>query len=183
MNSRHNPTKKANKINRVITIGLIAVVIITAAFLLLRECGNQASVDMPKETPIYLEDDGGAIDGEAKAKDREEIMNELEKQQLVVTDKLSSNITFTHGEVGTVGDWMVENPKENNIILQAEVYLGDKLIAKTTPIYPNQHITGVELLADVECGEYIVTAYLNYYNIDTKEFISKAGYNIHLTVR
>jgi len=77
----------------------------------------------------------------------------------------------------------VENPAENNIIQQAEVYLLDKLIAKSTPIYPDQHITEVTLLDQVRAGEYEVIAYLNYYDIDTKEFISKAGYMIHLTVR
>jgi len=74
-------------------------------------------------------------------------------------------------------------PKRKQCNAQAEVYLSDVLITKTTPIYPNQHITGVELLEEIEAGEYDVTAYLNYYDIDTKEFISKAGYEIYLTVR
>ncbi len=85
--------------------------------------------------------------------------------------------------MGTVGEWVVENPAENNIIQQAEVYLLDKLIAESTPIYPDQHITGLTLLEEIEPGEYEVIAYLNYYDINTKEFISKAGYKIHLTVR
>ena len=99
-----------------------------------------------------------------------------------MTDKLSSNITFPSGEIGKVGEWIVENLKENNIILQAEVYLNDMLIAKSTSIYPNQHITGVSLLEKIESGEYEATAYLNYYDIETKEFISRAGYVIHLTI-
>ena len=63
------------------------------------------------------------------------------------------------------------------------MYWNEVLIAKTTPIYPNQHITGVALLESIEPGEYEATAYLNYYDIETKEFLSKAGYSIHLTVR
>lgn len=183
MNERYESDKGKNKRKVVFIFGLIVVVLIAAAFLLLRGYGGPASLEKPKETPAYLEDKGSALDGEAKEKEREEIMSELEKRQLVVTDNLSSNITFSSGKAGTVGDWMVENSRENNIIQQAEVYLGEILIVKSAPIYPNQHINGVDLLENIESGEYEVTAYLNYYDIGTKEFISKAGYNIHLTVR
>ena len=100
-----------------------------------------------------------------------------------MTDKLSSNISFNSESAGTIGEWVVENPVDNTVIIQGEVYLEDTLIAKSTPIYPIQHITGVSLLTDIESGEYEVIAYLNYYDIETKEFISKAGYKIHLTVR
>ena len=182
MNNCYNPTNKTKKKNRVIIIALIAVALVAAAFLLLRGCEDMAT-KKPKETPVYLEDEGSAIEGEAHSKTSDDILEELENQQLVVTDKLSSNITFPAGEIGTIGDWIVENPEENNIIQQAEVYWNDVLIAKTTPIYPNQHITGVELLADMESGEYEAIAYLNYYNIETKEFVSKAGYAIHLTIK
>ena len=183
MNRRYNPKEKAKRKMRVIIIILIAVALITATFLLLRGCNETASVENSKETPVYLEDEGSSIGGTAQEKERKDIMDELEKQQLVVTDKLSSNITFPSGEIGTVGEWVVENLEENNIIQQAEVYLDGVLIAKSTPIYPNQHITGVSLLENVEPGEYDVTAYLNYYDTDTKEFLSKAGYSIHLTIK
>lgn len=183
MNKRNNANDKTNKREKVLRIVLAAAILIAATFFLLRGCLEPQLQPEPKATAVYLQDDGSAIDGEVQTKEREDIMNELEKKQLVVTDKLSSNIAFPSGEIGTIGGWVVENPKENNIIQQAEVYLDDVLIAKSTPIYPNQHITGVELLAVVESGEYNVTAYLNYYNIETKEFISKAGYNIHLTIR
>jgi len=183
MDKRYNADKKANTQKRVVIFVLIALALAATAVLLLRSCGDDPPEDEPDATPVYLEDEGSAIEGEAEANDREEIMNELEKRQLVVTDNLSSNITFASGEAGTIGDWTVENPKENSIIQQAEVYLDDVLIAKSAAIYPNQHITSIELLTDVESGEYEVTAYLNYYDISTKEYISKAGYTIHLTVR
>ena len=161
-------------------IALIAAVIIAAAFFFLRGCAD--SFD-DKSLPVYLDDDGSSVDGEAQAKAREDILKELEKQQLIVTDKLSSHIAFASGKVGAIGEWIVENPKENSIIQQAEVYLDGVLIGRTTPIYPNQHITGITLLEEVKKGEYEVTAYLNYYDLDTKEFISKAGYKIRLTIK
>lgn len=183
MNRRYNSKNKEKKKRFVLIALLILIATIAVVFFLLKGCGNDLLSNEPEAKPVYLEDDGSSVDGEAQKREREDIMNELEKQQLVVTDKLRSNITFTDSEVGTVGAWVVENPKENSIIQQAEVYLDETLIAKSTPIYPNQHITGVELLEEVDAGEYEVTAYLNYYDVDTKEFISKAGYKIHLTVK
>lgn len=181
--NRYNSNDNKVKKKKAVIIILIALAIIAAIFLLLRSCEGELTATEPKATANYLEDDGTSIEGEAETKEREEIMKELERQQLVVTDKLSSNITFSSGAVGTIGEWIVENPEENSIIQQAEVYLDDVLIGKSTPIYPNQHIKGLELLSPIDTGEYEVTAYLNYYDIETKEFISKAGYKIHLTVK
>lgn len=184
MNRQYSDSKTNEKRIRKVLIILIGIAVaIAAAFFVLRGCDEKGISPQPTPTPVYLEDDGSSLDGKAETKSRDEILEELQRQQLVVTDKLSSNITFPSGEIGTVGEWVVENPAENNIIQQAEVYLMDKLIAKSTPIYPDQHITGVTLLDSVEPGDYEVIAYLNYYDINTKEFISKAGYKIHLTVR
>ncbi len=178
--SRDKSNAKMSTKKKVLIIALIGAVVIAAAFFFLRGCAD--SFD-DKSLPVYLDDDGSSIDGEAQAKAREEILKELEKQQLIVTDKLSSHISFPAGKVGTIGEWIVENLEENSIIQQAEVYLDDVLIARSTPIYPNQHITGISLLEDVRTGEYEVIAYLNYYDLDTKEFISKAGYKIRLTIK
>lgn len=183
MIKQYNSDAKVSKRKRVVVILLIVVILAVAVFLMLRGYGDLNPQKEPKATTVYLEDGGNSFEGEAAKKAREEIMNELKKQQLVVTDTLSSNISFSCGEIGTVGEWVVENGIENTVIQQAEVHLDDVLIAQSTPIYPNQHITGVELLADVDPGEYEVTAYLNYYDLDTKAFLSKAGYNIHLTVK
>ncbi len=184
MNKRYtNDDGKTKTRRRRILIALLLIVFAAAAFLALRSFGYIDLPEEPQATAVYLEDDGGSLEGEAERKEREDIMDELEKQQLIVTDTLSSNISFPSGEVGAVGEWVVENGVENTVIQQAEVYLDDVLIAQSTPIYPNQHITGVELLAEVAPGEYDVIAYLNYYDIETKAFLSKAGYNIHLTVK
>ncbi len=182
MNTRYYTESEKRQRKKHIILGLIIILLIIVALFLIRGCEHESMVNKPTHTPQYLNDDGGSEYGEAESTDRDKILEELEKQQLVVTDKLSSNITFPNGESETIGEWIVENPKENTVIMQAQVYLDDVLIAKSTPIYPNQHITGIELLSNVEAGEYEVTAYLDYYDIETKEFISKAGYRIHLTI-
>lgn len=172
--------KPKKEIIIVLSLILLAVLIL---ILISMSSNSDISESRPSSTVSYLNENGDALEGAAATKSREEIMDALKKQQLVVTDKLSSNITFPSGKAGTIGDWVVENPSVNNIIQQAQVYLADNLIAESAPIYPNQHIESIELKQDVPSGEYDVTAYINYYNIDNKEFISKAGYKIHLTVR
>lgn len=179
---KNNTQQKGSKRKRnLVRSILLLILIILIAFLAIHTCNNK--IETSTDTSIYLEDDGDSLEGEAVAREREDILNELKKQQLIVTDKLSSNITFPTGGPGEIGEWIIENPAENEIIVQGEVYLNDVLIAKSTPIYPNQHITGIALLEEVNSGEYEVTAYLNYYDIETKEFVSKAGYRIHMTVR
>ncbi len=184
-NHEKNPqlqSEKKKKIKILIML-LLGVFSIVAILLFIRICSGESILKAPEATPVYLNEEGGSTEGEAEEASRDEILEELAKQQLIVTDKLSSNITFSSGEIGTIGEWIVENPAENNIIQQAEVFLDDLLIAKSTPIYPNQHITAIELLENVETGEYDVIAYINYYDIETQKLISKAGYKIHLTVR
>lgn len=185
MNKNNPQTQAEKKKKRKVRIIILLIFLALIILVLISKCCIDANtvVKAPKPTPHYLDDDGNSIDGKAQGKDREEILKELTKQQLIVTDKLSSNITFPLGEIGTIGEWIVENQKENTVIQQVEVYFDELLIAKTTPIYPNQHITAIKLLEDVETGEYDVIAYINYYDIETKEFISKAGYKIHLTIQ
>lgn len=182
MKKQQTQAEKKKK-RKVLIIILLVFMALVALFFLSKCCIDANTVKVPEPTPNYLNDDGNSLDGEIQATDRDEILKELAKQQLNVTDKLSSNITFPSGIVDTIGEWIIENPKENTIIQQAEVYLDDVLIAKSTPIYPNQHITAIELLEEIASGEYEVIAYINYYDIETKEFISKAGYKIHLTVK
>jgi hypothetical protein len=183
MNKRYELENKENKKKKVIIVLIIVFAIAATALFLLKSCNEDQGNTEPKTTPVFLEDKSRSIDREAQTRNQEDILEELKKQQLIVTDKLSSNIIFNSGEVGSIGEWVVENLKENDVIQQAEVYWNDVLIAKTTPIYPNQHIKGVSLLESIAPGEYEATAYLNYYDTETKEFLSKAGYSIHLTVR
>ena len=175
--------EKKKRTKKILIIIFMCLLMLILYLVYINNLCPDTSIENPCPSASGLDQSGDAINGAASPKSKEEILNDLEKQQLVVTDKLSSNITFPAGNSGTSGDWIVENPSSNNIIQQAEVYWNDVLIAKSSPIYPNQHITGVELLVDVESGEYEAIAYLNYYDIETKEFVSKAGYAIHLTIK
>lgn len=120
---------------------LILVVIIALLKILFYEdlnqpdSGSQSSSSLEySSAPVKsLDENGDAIDGAAKSKS-EDIKNELKKKQVNVTDKLSSGIQFSCGKKGSSGSWTVENTDTNTVIMQAEVYLGDKLIIRTVPI-------------------------------------------------
>ncbi|MHB8963336.1 MAG: hypothetical protein ACYC5K_09315 [Saccharofermentanales bacterium] len=130
-----------------------------------------------------LDSNGNAIDGEFVSKTPEEILAELEKAQINVIDKVSASVTFTNGEAGSIGAWVVENSAENTVVMQCEIILNETLLAKTVPIYPDQHISSVKLLTSLSPGTYEVIAYINYFKLDTREYISKAGYKIKLIVQ
>ena len=130
-----------------------------------------------------LDDNGKAIEGAIESKTPEEILEDLKKAQVNVTDKLSSHIFFSSGKTGTEGSWTVENLEANNVIMQCEVYLDYRLIAKSVPIKPNQHIENITLSEDINPGQYDVIAYVNYFKLDTNEYLSKAGFKIKLTVQ
>lgn len=130
-----------------------------------------------------LDSNGNAIDGKFVSKTPKEILAELEKAQVNVIDKVSASVTFGSGEAGSIGAWVVENSASNTVIMQCEIILNDTLLAKTVPIYPDQHISSIKLLSSLAPGSYEVIAYINYFKLDTKEYISKAGYKIKLIIQ
>lgn len=171
-----------------ILIVLLAVFCITAGAVsaVFRLGGSRfktAVVDNSSTDISKLEENGSALDGQTESKTSEEVLEELQKEQINVTDRLGSCIVFPKGKAGTPGSWAVENPANNRVVMQCEVYLDNELVAKTFPIRPGQHIESVPLLKDLKAGTYDVTAYVNYYALDTNDYIGKAGYQIKLTVQ
>ena len=144
---------------------------------------SQPADNIGKVNTKRIDENGNAIDGGVKSKTQEEILKELQADQINVTDKLSSNIFFPSGKAGAEGDWVVENVETNTVVIQCEVYLGDKMIAKSVPIKPKQHIETILLSEDVDPGQYEVIAYVNYYSLDKGDYLAKAGFKITLTVQ
>ena len=132
--------------------------------------------------PSSLNDNGSALPGGYTSKSRQEILSELQKKQVTVTDRVSAQISFPNGTKGTKGSWVVENPSTNKVIMQCEVVLDGKTVAESTPIYPGQHIENITLSQPVSPGAYDVTAIIDYFSLDTKTNIGKVGYQIKLTV-
>jgi hypothetical protein len=144
---------------------------------------NNSKNQTNDKSSMYLDINGKAEDGLNKPKTTDQILSELKKAQVNVTDKISSSVSFTSGTKGSSGSWVVENLASNNVIMQCEIFQDEKLLAKSVPIYPNEHIETINVLESLSPGTYNVVAYINYYKLDTKEYISKAGYKIKLIVQ
>ena len=185
MKNKKPTTETDNRTKRKKTILIvalaIALIILTLLFLTIGQGRNVAS-ETSTATPNVLNDNREGIDGTYQSMSREEILEDLENNQQIVTDTVSSNVTFPSRNTGTIGEWVLENIEDNSVIQQAEIYFNNLLIAKTEPVYPGQYIQAVELLENLEPGEYEAIAYISYYNEDDKTFAGKAGYKIHLTV-
>lgn len=173
--------KDLNKKHKTIILTILGLILLALILLLLVKCDGSEPATAPTD---ILNDNREGIDGTYESMSREEILADLQKRQQVVTDQICSNVTFSSGKVGSAGEWVLQNPESNLVIQQAEIYYGDDniLIAKTEPVYPGQYIKAVELLEDLEPGDYEALVYINYYNVDDKAFIGKAGYKVHLTV-
>lgn len=178
-----NRKKKLLMLIILLTVFCITAGTVSAVFLMSGSRFKTAVVDNTSTDISKLDDSGSALDGQTESKTSQEVLEELQKDQINVTDRLGSCIVFSKGKAGTPGDWAVENPADNRVVMQCEVYLGDELVAKATPIRPGQHIENVPLLKDLKAGTYDVTAYVNYYAPDTSNYIGKAGYQIKLTVQ
>ena len=165
--------------------------IISFAFLLILSIGvlgyfnfdkNNGKKQTDPSSTVHLDQNGNAVDGSYKQKTKDQILDELKKAQINVTDKVSSCALFKSGEKDSCGSWVVENLPSNNVIMQCEIYVNDKLIARSTPISPNQHIESIKLSEPLKAGSYDAVAYINYFKLDSQSYISKAGYKIKIII-
>lgn len=168
---------------------LLILLLLLLLLLLLRSCGNQHPCPNPPPSSSVssssvpsLDDTGSAEPGSASNPSRQEILSRLQKQEVTVTDRVSAQASFSSGAKGSTGTWEVENPSSNTVIMQCEIVLNGKTVAKTAPIYPGQHIDGLTLSQPVSSGSYSVTAAIKYYSKTTKAYLGMADYKIHLSV-
>jgi len=188
MNSQKKKSKlsKKKKIWLAILLILLLLIIGLVSFFISGAArangGSPSPSSQSNPGSSSLVNNGSALPGGYTPKSRQEVLSELQKEQVVVTDRLSAQISFPSGASGTAGTWMVENPAENKVIEQCEVVLDGKTVAESVPIDPGQHIDSIKLSQKVAPGTYDVTATINYYSTDTKSLLGAAGYRIKLTV-
>lgn len=185
-NNRKEKSKKRKRVLRVILlIFLLAIIGITFSFCHAgagKKIGGKPSPSSQSHPASSLDDNGNALPGGYTPKSRQTILAQLQKEQVVVTDRVSAQITFPSGAKGTVGSWVLENPAVNKVIEQCNVILNGQTVAESVPIDPGQHIEHITLSQKVASGTYDVTAIINYYSIGTKAPLGKAEYRIKLTV-
>jgi hypothetical protein len=186
--NRHGKEDKKRKRKWPYILAIILLLLILL-LLLLRSCGNQhpspnppPSSSAPSSSVPSLDDTGSAEPGSSSTPSRQEILSQLQKQEVTVTDKVSAQASFSSGAQGSTGTWEAENPFSNTVVMQCEIMLNGETIAESAPIYPGQHIDGLALSRQVSSGNYSVTATIRYYNKDTKAYLGMADYKIRLSV-
>ena len=168
---------------------LLILFFILLLLIILYSCSRRPSGSVSASTPSsvsstvsVLEDTSSALPGPASSKSSGDVLAELQKQQVNVTDKVSTEASFSGGSVGSIGTWSVENPSSNSVIMQSEIVLNGKTVAKSVPIFPGQHIDSITLSKQISSGSYSVTAEIKYYNSSTKACLGMADYSIRMTV-
>ena len=172
---------------------MLLILLLLLFLLLTHSCGQHYPGPGPSPSPSSsessntspsssLDDSGSALPGSSSSPSRQEILSQLQKQQVTVTDKVSSQISFPGGSTGSAGICEVENQPSNSVIMQCEIVLNGKTVAKSVPIYPGQHIDSITLSQPVTPGNYNVTATIKYYNKTTKEYLGMTDYGIHMSV-
>lgn len=169
---------------------LLVLILLLLLLVLLYSCKQQqpsglVSAFKPSSTSStvsVLTDTGSALTGGTSSKSSQEVLSELQKQQINVTDKVSAEAKFRSGLAGGTGNWSVENLSSNAVIMQCEITLNGETVAKSTPIYPGQHIDSIALSKQVSSGSHAATAEIKYYNSSTKAYLGMADYSIKMTV-
>ncbi len=106
---------------------------------------------------------------------------QIQKQEMV-KDSLALSVSFASGSNGSVGTWQMANIKSNNVIMQAKIYIKGSPVATSPALRPGQSVKNIALQKEIEPGTYDATAYINYFNLTTQDYISSAGYHISVTV-
>jgi hypothetical protein len=193
MDKRKPKDEEEKRRRKWLYIMLLILLFLLLLLLLLHSCGQHYPGPVPSPSPSgsessapspssSLDDSGSALPGSRSSPSRQEILSQLQKQQVTVTDKVGSQISFPSGSTGSAGIWEVENQPSNSVIMQCEIVLNGKTVAKSVPIYPGQHIDSITLSQPVTPGNYNVTATIKYYNKTTKAYLGMADYGIHMSV-
>lgn len=173
-----NKSKKSRRTLLLIILLLLAVGI-TVVAITVTVINNSKSTS----SAAPLVNNGSAMSGVYQGKSSSELLKELEKQQVRVTDKISSQIMFPSGNQGTKGAWIVENSPANSVTEQCSVVLKGQTVALSTPIKPGQHIENITLNTPVSPGTYSVTVNIKYYDSKTSVCLGQADYqNVRMVV-
>lgn len=174
----NNKGKKSRKTLLLMILLLLAVGITVVAITVtvMNNSKNQKS-------SAQLIGNGSAISGAYHGKSSAELLKELKKKQINVTDKFSSQIMFQNGKQGSDGSWVVDNSAANSVTEQCSVILKGQTVAVSAPIKPGQHIENITLNTPVSPGTYSVTVNIKYFDPQTSAYRGQADYqNVRMVV-
>lgn len=138
-----------------------------------------------------LEFDENATIGTLPGIDMEQRKAEMQKQLDDSMIAFSVNTSPTLASGTSEGNFMIENPQQNEKLIVAEIYLDNtesengtgELLYKSKFIKPGSYIENLKLEKVLSAGTYNATVYFKAYNIDNQSFIGQTGAAIKITVQ
>lgn len=162
---------------------LLAFLVLTVGFTVIAITVTVMNNSKNQKSSAQLIGNGSAISGAYHGKSSAELLKELKKKQINVTDKFSSQIMFQSGKRGSTGSWIVENSAANKVTEQCSVNLKGQTVAVSAPIKAGQHIENITLNTPVNSGTYDVTVSVNYYDPASSAHLGQADYqNVKMVV-
>lgn len=159
---------------------VLAVAAFAAAILLAVKLvtGQKKDDGLEYETNVVV----GAVDN---GLERKAAMQEMvDRGMITMSINASPAWYLSRKEEGV--NWEIENPEgQATKLIRVEVYRNDtgKKIYETGALRPGTYVTGTEPDVELEEGVYECTAYFYSYDIETEEFLGKAGSEITLYVQ
>lgn len=123
----------------------------------------------------------GSVDNGQKT--LEQLQAAADRSKITMSINASPMLSLSDRDTGV--NWLIANPEEQSTkLIRVEIYLdetGEK-IYETGALRPGTYVTGTLPDIELSVGEYSCTAYFYSYDIDTQEFLGKAGTQICLYV-
>lgn len=172
---KHAVEKKKSKLPLIIILVLLLLALILGLGLWF----------LSRDSSDGLEYEGGAIQGTIGGgiEDLEAMQEMVDRGMITMSINATPMWNLSDKNAGV--NWQIENPEaQSTKLIRVEVIRDDtqEKIYETGAIKPGTYVSGTKPDVDLEAGEYSCTAYFYSYDIDTQEFLGKAGTQITLYV-
>ncbi|MGL4607654.1 MAG: hypothetical protein ACRCU3_09345 [Eubacteriaceae bacterium] len=126
-----------------------------------------------------------SVDWDLEAKSMEALVKETTNQQLndgLKWVSIEKELTFDTGT--SQGEARISNPPESQCLVSVSI-ISDKdgkVLYESRIIEPGYYIEMINLVEDLEKGDYVCTALWNFYSMD-EEFIGEAATKMSVTIK
>lgn len=168
------PEKKGGHGKTILVVLLLLLLLAAVAFLVVKLMDN----GLKYEDNVFV---GSADNSEERKKELQEMVDKS-----MITMSINASPVWMLSDEGAGVNWEIENPEgQSTKLIRVEVIRDDtgKKIYETGAIRPGTYVSGTKPDVALDVGVYPCTAYFYSYDIDTEEFLGKAGAQITLYVQ
>jgi hypothetical protein len=180
MGKQNNKEKR----NKYTIFGLLILILLLAGALVYLLFGKGADGILPDGIKVHLTPDDNAEHGKITGKDKDAIVDALNKkvQEGMINISINSNPIFPDGK--SKGTLMISNSETNNYPQQVEIYTdGDNKLIYAGSVEVGGKIETSKLAVALPKGEYPCLAYFKAVDPKTSNLIGYAIAEIIVTVQ